>query len=148
MRDLSSYSDANQIYQDVFSKLKPSKVKVGRTIPNKNGYDEYVETEREGFLSSDLEGHFGQALANDPKFLAYIKERAMFEGLSPEETTTLLSESVSQAAKMYAYQNSSDVSKLEPNKFALENLRAGNDRANMKYKHDLENPQPASPQYQ
>lgn len=35
--------------------------------------------------------------------------------------------------------NTSDVTKMEPNKFALEALRAKNNRANIKFKHELEN---------
>lgn len=132
----------------MFSKLKPSKFKQGITTPNKNGYDVYHETEKEGFQASDLQQHFAQALTNDPKYMAYIREQARFRNLSPEQVEAYVNDSVNTAAQTYAYQNTSDITKMEPNKFALEAKRAANDRANLKYKHDLENPVTTGGQYQ
>lgn len=148
VHDLSSFSDANQIYQDAFSKLKPSKFKEGITTPNKNGYDVYHEVEKEGFQAAQLQQHFASALMNDPKQIAYLREQAMFSGLTPDQIEARVNDSVRTAASNYAYMNTSDLTKMDPNKFALEAQRAKNDRANIKYKHDLEAPAPQGVQYQ
>lgn len=85
---------------------------------------------------------------NDPKQVAFLREQAMFSGLGAAEVEARVQASIQSAADNYAYMNTSDITKMDPNKFALEATRAANDRANIKYKHELETPVSQGVQYQ
>ncbi len=109
---LTEYVNPDSIIQDVYKNFKPEKVKIGRTV-FRNGLQEYIEEESEGISEERLYPSFLTALATDPKYSNYIKQRAKFSGQELGDVTKHIDAYTKQRARDLSYINKSSIQKAE-----------------------------------
>lgn len=119
---LSEYVDPDSIIQDVYKNFKPEKHKIGRTkfVGNQKVYS---EDEYEGITPDRLYPSFKNALASNPKFFQYLRQKTKYEGTDPNDVEFMWDNYTKQRAQDLSYMNESSIQKSDYDDAYLIRLR-------------------------
>ena len=115
---LSEYIDPDSIIQDVYKNFKPEKQKISRT-EFKNGLQTQITEEIDGISASRLQPSFQTALANNPKYIAYLTQQAKLRGIPEEEIGTFVQQYAGRRAMDLSYQNKANEVRSERDPLSL-----------------------------
>ena len=115
---LAEYIDPDSILQDVYKNFKPEKQKVSRT-EFKNGLQTQITEEIDGISASRLQPSFQTALANNPKYIAYLTQQAKLRGIPEEEIGTFVQQYAGRRAMDLSYQNKANEVRSERDPLSL-----------------------------
>lgn len=115
---LTEYADPEQIVQDVAAKTKPQKFR-RLTTQFKNGLKEEAIVEHNGVTPERLYPGFVQALTTDPKYMNYLRQRAKFTGLDPNQLPAAIDSFARSRAQSLSYMDDIQEQRLDRDPLAL-----------------------------
>lgn len=132
------YKDYNATINEINKNIPIEKQAIGRTVRNGN-YLDYQYQNVEGKDPNKLYSAFRTGLENDPQVVGRLDQISKFLGL-PQDSASLWLDQISQAKaqELGGYSTTERTNKLEADPFALASHKAALDRANIKYKNELD----------